>query len=111
MEISVYRIVQEAISNVRRHAEASRVDVQLQFYERQLMIEITDNGKGFQPAEMVDKSMAVGKMGINGMKQRSEWLGGSLLVKSHKNRGTRILVQIPMPLLKTGDLIQQTVEL
>ena len=96
MEISIYRIVQEALNNIRRHAQASKVDVQLKFQEDHLSIEITDDGKGFDVRQTIESSLSDNRMGLNGIKQRAEWLGGSVVFKSHKSRGTSVLVQLPL---------------
>ena len=96
MEISIYRIVQEALNNIRRHAQASRVDVRLQFQKDHLSIEITDDGKGFNVTKTLQSSAADSRMGLTGIKQRAEWLGGSLLLESNESSGTNVVVRLPL---------------
>ncbi len=91
METALYRIVQEAITNVTRYAQATRVDVLLEQRQDTLALIVEDNGVGFDPAAARQGD----RLGLFGMRERAEMLGGELLVESAANRGTTILVEVP----------------
>lgn len=95
METTIYRIVQEAVSNAVRHAQASRIDVLLERRGSQgdtkIIALIEDNGIGFIPEE----SLTSGRLGLFGMRERAEMLDGSLTIESSPGRGTTILAEIP----------------
>ncbi len=86
----VYRIIQEALNNILKHAKATRVDVQIFGHEREVNISIEDNGVGFNPSEVPDG------MGLNQMKIRTESLGGRIEINSHYGKGTLILISVPI---------------
>ena len=85
-----YRIVQEALNNIIKHAGASRVDIQLFEHPTEIDIIIEDDGKGF------DLSNTTHGFGLNQMRIRTESLGGRIEINSHPGTGTHILVQIPV---------------
>ena len=91
METAIYRIVQEALTNVVRHAHASRVDVLLEQRDDQIVTIIEDDGIGFD-SEAVAKG---GRLGLFGIRERAEMLGGTLTIESVAATGTTILVEIP----------------
>ena len=91
METTIYRIVQEALTNVVRHAQASRVDIVLKWDNNKLITIIEDNGCGFDPRSVVEKN----RLGLLGMRERAEMVGGSLVVESSEDAGTTILVEVP----------------
>jgi signal transduction histidine kinase len=95
-ELTLFRIVQEALNNVRRHAEATRGGVEIDFSLRQVRVTVEDNGKGFiAPDQPVDLA-ASGKLGLIGMHERARILGGSLSVESQPGKGTRIVARVPV---------------
>ena len=104
MEISIYRIVQEALNNIRRHAQASRVDVTLRFQKDHLSIEIIDDGKGFNVTKTLQSSTADSKMGLTGIKQRAEWLGGSLILESNESSGTSVVIRLPLSYATSNEI-------
>ena len=92
IEETLFRIAQEALSNVAKHSEATHVDVQLVFAGDEISLEISDNGKGF------NVSIAEGNgVGLRSMRERVESLGGSLKIKSILGQGTNLLAQLPLP--------------
>lgn len=91
MEATIYRIVQEALTNVVRHAKASRVDIVLKWDSNQLIAIIEDNGIGFDPRLVSQKN----RLGLTGMRERAEMLGGQLLIESATGKGTTLLVEVP----------------
>lgn len=86
----VYRIIQEALNNIVKHAQATRVDVQVFGHEGEVNISIEDNGKGFNPSEIPDG------LGLNQMKIRTESLGGRIEINSHPGKGTLLLISVPI---------------
>jgi signal transduction histidine kinase len=86
----VYRIIQEALNNIVKHAQATRVDVQIFGHEGEVNISIEDNGIGFYPSEVPDG------MGLNQMKIRTESLGGRIEINSHPGNGTLLLISVPV---------------
>ncbi len=95
-EIAVYRVVQETLSNVRKHANATKVNLRLQFHSDKLSVEIRDNGQGFDLSQTLDSAIAVGHMGLLGMKQRVETLGGDISIRTREGTGTAIILGFPI---------------
>lgn len=90
-ESELFRIAQEALSNVRRHAQAHSVEISLQRRGDALRLSIRDDGRGFEPA-----SVGEGHHGLLGMRERARLLGGKLRVVAHPGRGTRITATVPL---------------
>jgi len=95
VELLLFRIVQEAISNTRRHAQASEARVVVEFAEDRTKVTITDNGRGFEPPGRLDDFTRSGKLGLAGMQERARLLGGTLEVKSTPGKGTTLIVEVP----------------
>jgi two-component system sensor histidine kinase UhpB len=95
VELVLYRIVQEALSNVAKHANASRVEARLTRRGRSLRLVIEDDGCGFD-VEATMGSRGSG-LGLFGMEERLALIGGSVQVESAVGRGTRISVEAPLP--------------
>ncbi len=91
IEIGIYRIAQEALTNVTRHAQATRAHLELTMTPETLRCVIDDNGRGFDPA-----SIPSDRYGVRGMSERARLLGGELRVASAPGEGTRIEVIIPL---------------
>jgi signal transduction histidine kinase len=91
-ELSIYRLVQEALTNIGKYAQATEVWVRLKREAGALQVEIADNGKGFDTA-----TLRVGSHGLDGMRFRIESLGGTLTVLSSIGQGTRIRASVPQP--------------
>ncbi len=96
-EITVYRVVSEALNNVRRHSGASVVEVKLMYEPEDVVIEITDNGKGFNLDETLRTETAEGNLGLVSMRERAEMIGGNLKIDTSISKGTKITVSIPVP--------------
>ena len=94
-EVTAFRVVQEAISNIQRHARAKRGAVTLEFDEDRLFLEVKDHGVGFQPPERLGTYVSESKLGMMGMEQRILSLGGELEVDSTPGWGTAIRATIP----------------
>lgn len=91
METAVYRIVQEGLTNILRHAKATRADILLQNRDNKLVIIVEDNGIGFIP-EIVKKSEHLGLVGIE---ERAEMLNGKMTIESTPGAGTTLIVEVP----------------
>jgi signal transduction histidine kinase len=102
MEITTYRVVQEAIANIRKHASATRVSLKVEFKEDRLLVEIRDNGQGFNLSSTLDSAISVGHLGLLGMKQRIDMLGGEIYVKTGEGKGTIISVSLPIQIPVEG---------
>jgi two-component system sensor histidine kinase DegS len=96
VELAIFRIVQEALRNVEKHASATEVDVNIEFTPAKIDILVTDNGKGFQLAGEVGELPREGRLGLMGMEERAHLLGGRVSIKSQVNLGTRILIEVPV---------------
>jgi signal transduction histidine kinase len=90
----LYRVAQEALTNVGRHAHASQVDVTIQKLPRAVGLTIQDNGKSFQ-VERVLRAKWNNRLGLLGMRERVEMVGGSLRIESAPGQGTTIHAEIP----------------
>jgi signal transduction histidine kinase len=95
MELTLFRIAQEALNNVRKHAGASRVVTTVELSDSAVKVTVEDDGKGFNPPTLTDHPTHVGKLGLIGMHERARLLGGTLVVNSEPGRGTRVIVSVP----------------
>jgi signal transduction histidine kinase len=95
VEIALLRTAQEALSNVRRHAEASEVTVTLSFMDDVVALDIRDDGRGFDPSLLRSQPTVSGGVGLVGMRERVEALHGSLTVESAPGEGTAVVIAIP----------------
>ena len=91
----LFRVAQEALNNVSRHAHASRVDVKIKKLDGAICMTIKDNGKGFSAAGTLH-SKKNKRLGLLGMRERLEMVGGKFAVTSAPRKGTTILAQIPL---------------
>ncbi|MFT3702677.1 MAG: PAS domain S-box protein [Agriterribacter sp.] len=92
VKIGLYRIFQESLTNVARHANAKKVKVRLAVNEGIIVLHITDDGKGFDVPESGERQT----LGILGMKERSFTLGGTYIINSMPGKGTTVMVSIPL---------------
>ena len=92
VETALYRIVQEAFTNVLKHASASRVSVQLNRGASSVTLIVLDDGKGFDPANVRD-----GSLGLVGMRERVALLGGHLAIESSEDAGSMLKAEVPIP--------------
>jgi signal transduction histidine kinase len=87
------RILQEAVANVVRHAEAREIEVRLSSERGRFRLTVADDGKGFEAARAF--SLDAGHYGLIGMRERAERLGGRLEIESEAGQGTRVIVEVP----------------
>ena len=89
-QLTIFRVLQEALNNARKHAEATELSVELVFGENALRLTIADNGKGFDP-----KSPRRGHYGVTTMRERAAKVGGETTIDSAPGQGTRITLELP----------------
>ena len=92
-EIQLLRVVQEALTNVRKHAHASRVVVHIAQVNGRLDVEVIDNGAGFDPENLTASGWP--RFGLRTMRERAESVGGTFLIDTLPARGTRIAISVP----------------
>lgn len=92
LEVAVFRIVQEALTNVARHANAQAVQVTIEFHNHTLTVMVQDDGQGFD----VDSVMAEDHFGLLSIRERTVLMDGKLELKSQPGRGTRLTVRLPV---------------
>jgi len=96
IQLLLFRIAQEALSNIRRHAEASAATVKLEFGDDNIRMSVNDNGKGFEVPQTIEDLVGVGRLGIMGMYERARLLGGTLEIKSKLGEGTQVVVEVSL---------------
>ncbi|MFZ5908460.1 MAG: HAMP domain-containing protein, partial [Chloroflexota bacterium] len=95
VEISLYRIAQESLTNIIRHADAEYVEIELRATPIEVLLHIKDDGKGFM-AEILGHKVDRDHLGLINMRERAEMMGGSLVVQAAPGLGTTIDVRIPI---------------
>lgn len=100
LETAMYRIAQEALANVRKHAQAEQVSLTLSLEEHELCLSVYDDGSGFQVDEAMDTAARFsgqeGHFGLIGMNERVKLLGGTLCIDSGPDSGTCLIVCVPL---------------
>jgi signal transduction histidine kinase len=94
-ELSLYRITQEALANVRKHSHAEQANVTLSFDPKIIRLVVTDNGKGFRVPGALAELAQQGHFGLMGIQERCWAVGGSLSLQSEPEHGTQVAVTIP----------------
>jgi signal transduction histidine kinase len=94
VELALFRIAQEALRNVEKHAHATAATVELQYGDHELQLSVSDNGQGFSPPRNLSQLARRGRLGLLGMKERAELVGGSFEVRSSPGKGTRLAVWV-----------------
>ena len=91
---AVFRILQEALTNIQRHAQATKVTITVNQDSAQFFLTVEDNGKGFSKDQGLDRK----SLGLLGMRERAHLVGGEINVESGEGKGTKITVQVPPPI-------------
>lgn len=91
-DMAVYRIFQEALTNVLRHAQATRIDLFMSSNDGEFILEIRDNGIGISEEE----SVITGSLGLLGMRERAQLVGGKLSITGTRDKGTTVIVRVPL---------------
>jgi signal transduction histidine kinase len=97
IETALYRVAQEALTNVRKHARTTRVAVTLERNKHSLRLTIRDWGCGFEPAQAIESAGMRGRIGLRGMHERVALLGGRWDIHSSPGAGVLITAEIPLP--------------
>ena len=92
LETTIFRVIQEALTNVVKHAEAESVRITLASSGRSVALEVEDDGRGFSETQTLE-----GGFGLVGIRERVALLNGSLAIESRRDAGTRLAVEIPLP--------------
>jgi signal transduction histidine kinase len=95
-EIEVYRIVQEALSNVARHAQAQAVSVTASFTERELVVQVQDDGRGFSVPDQASELAVAGHYGLLGMRERADMIEARLDIHSEPGSGTTLELRLQL---------------
>ncbi|HEV3262608.1 MAG TPA: histidine kinase [Gemmataceae bacterium] len=97
IETALYRMVQEGLTNVLKHAQARRVSLIIQCSPDQVLAILEDDGRGFDTATVTNSWGPRGRLGLLGMRERVALVGGNLTIESTPERGTTIFARIPLP--------------
>jgi signal transduction histidine kinase len=89
---AVYRIIQEALTNVARYAKVNEVNVRISKEDNAIHLTVEDQGRGFDLSRVSTKESA----GISGMRERAQQLGGSLMIKTSPGNGTCLIAELPL---------------
>ena len=107
LQRSLYRVAQEALTNVVKHAGAMRAEISLQVIDGRVTLSIRDDGRGFDPEAALSRERDREHFGLKGMRDRIEALGGSCAIDSTPGHGTTVSASIP---LMTGAFNEKQVE-
>mgnify|MGYP006277370445 CR=1 FL=1 len=95
LELALYRIIQEALNNARRHAHAQHIVVRVSWHADGVTLTVTDDGVGFELAERLDTYTQQGHFGLVGLQERARQLGGTLRIETTPGIGTTVTVRLP----------------
>jgi len=96
VEIALYRIVQEALTNVAKHSGATKVSVLMSIRNSSIVAIVEDNGKGFDVRSILASRTKEKKLGLYGMQERASLIGGVLTIEADPGKGTTIFVEVPL---------------
>jgi len=96
MEINLYRLIQESLNNVKKHADAHSVTIGLNSSFPNIILRIEDDGKGFDLDDKAARALEEKRLGLQCMEERVKLLGGKMWIESHPNEGTKIFIEVPV---------------
>lgn len=94
-QINIFRIFQESLTNIGRHAHASQISVNIERHENQVLFTVEDDGSGFDSKKVSDPEHMPCGIGLAAMQERARLAGGSLDILTHPGAGTKIIFRIP----------------
>ena len=94
-EINLYRLIQEGLTNIKKHAEAGHVVIRLVASSPNIILRIEDNGKGFDVESRLARSIKEKRLGLSSMEERVSLLEGTMSIKSQSSKGSRIFIEVP----------------
>jgi signal transduction histidine kinase len=94
-EINLYRLIQEGLNNIKKHARAEKVAIRLVASSPNILLRIEDNGMGFDVKHRLARSLKEKRMGLSSMEERVSLLGGSMKISSRPSKGTKIFIEVP----------------
>jgi PAS domain S-box-containing protein len=97
IRLNLYRIYQELLNNIIRHAEASHVFIRFYIKEHELELQVEDNGRGFEVPERWVETARQGHLGLLGVRERAESIGGKFEIQSNADKGTLARITLPLP--------------
>jgi signal transduction histidine kinase len=106
-EIALFRVAQEALTNVRKHARTRRARVELRRTTEEVRLEVRDHGRGFDPAAAQSGSGPGERVGLPGMRERIGMLGGELEVRSRPHGGTSVTATVPASAFVEDDSLEK----
>jgi len=95
VELALFRIVQEALSNVSKHAQATKCNLKVEFSPKKVKLKVNDDGQGFELPPVMDEFAYSGKLGLTGMWERAKLIDGTLTVWSKPGEGTTLVLEVP----------------
>jgi signal transduction histidine kinase len=96
-ELALFRALQEALSNVLRHADARSVDIGISVHPDGVLLQVSDDGRGLPPGITADRLELGGHMGLAGMRERITALGGTVRLRGRGGTGAQLEVLVPTP--------------
>ncbi len=102
VEITLYRVTQEALNNVQKHAQTTMARVALTHRGGKVRLEVTDEGRGFDPSAVSGEAGPVERVGLSSMRERVALLGGELEIRSKPGAGTSLVAEVPVPATLEG---------
>jgi PAS domain S-box-containing protein len=100
VQLVLFRIAQEALTNIRRHSRASRAKLTLKFGDK-IALKIEDNGRGFELPQRIGDLASAGRLGLAGMQERAQLIEGILTIQSEPGKGTTVSVEVPLAVGKS----------
>jgi signal transduction histidine kinase len=101
--VALFRMAQETINNIKKHASASLVNVSIEFFDSGMTMQIKDNGKGFEITENINQLALNGKLGVLGMNERAQSIGANLHITSGTGIGTEVAISIKRKIAKDSE--------
>ncbi|WP_339137333.1 MAG: sensor histidine kinase [Candidatus Electrothrix sp. GW3-4] len=102
--INVYRLVQESLNNIERHAQATKVEIRLIASHPNIILRVEDNGCGFDPEQGVRKALENKRFGLLGMEERVRMMHGTFKIRSAPEQGTKIIIEFPGPVPEKAEV-------